>query len=56
MSHGEALKKVEVESEMQLPAYATTAMAGSEPHLGTIPQLTATPDPYLINPLSEVRD
>ena len=35
-----------VESELQLPAYATaTAKAGSEPHLRPTPQLRTTPDP-----------
>ena len=33
-----------VESELLLPAY-TTATARPEPHLRTIPQLTATQDP-----------
>ena len=43
-----------VESELQLPAYATaTAMVGSELHLQPIPQLKATLIP---NPLSEARD
>ena len=38
--------RLEVKSELQLLAYITvTANAGSEPHLRSTPQLTATPDP-----------
>ena len=53
MRHVE-VPRLEVESELQLPATATAAATmGSELCLWPTPQLMATPDSY---PLSEVRD
>ena len=38
--------KLRVESELYPPAYTNShSIAGSEPHLGPTPQLTAMPDP-----------
>jgi len=37
--------KVEVKSELQLPAYAQPQQFGSEPRLQPTPQLPATPGP-----------
>ena len=37
--------KLEVELELQLPAYATAMAMWDGPHMRPTPQLTATPDP-----------
>ena len=41
------IPRLEVELEVQLPAYTTASHSsdGSEPHLQPTPQLTAMPDP-----------